>query len=372
MRAWSHGAPPCTTVHTRAAPYRRGVQRLTGIDVARGLAVLGMVTAHVGPDAPGRDSAADRVLELADGRSSALFVVLAGLSLALMSGGPSPTSGRDLRRTRVRVVARAVVVLVVGLLLETLDTPILVILPTYAVLFLAGCLVLRWPVRALVAAATVLAVGGPLVRDALTTAGPHGPGPTFDLREIVVGPHYPALVWVAYLLAGLALGRQDLAAAAVQRRTALVGAALAVAGYGGGWVTRLVVGDGALTSTEPHSSTTFEVVGNTGVALLVVAACLALAPRAEAAVAPVAAVGALAFTAYTVQILVVAAVGPEIVWEPRATSWVVFVVATVVICWAWRTWLGRGPFERVLHGLSTAVAGRVVPREVEVVGRDER
>ncbi len=342
------------------------MQRLTGIDVARGLAVLGMVTAHVGPDAPGRTTPADRVLELADGRSSALFVVLAGVSLALMSGGQVPVSGRDLRRARVRVAVRAVVVLLVGLVLDSLDTPILVILPTYAVLFLAGCLVLRWSVRALVVAAAVLAVVGPLVRDVVTVGGgPQGPGMSLDLRDLLVGPHYPALVWFAYLLAGLALGRGDLASRAVQRRTALVGAVLAVVGYGGGWVARLAVGDAALASTQPHSSTTFEVAGNTGVALLVVAASLALAPRAPRLLAPIAAVGALAFTAYTTQILVVAAVGPEIVWEPLVTSWVVFVVATTLVCWGWRTWLGRGPLERVLHGVSTAVAERLVPREVE-------
>lgn len=347
-------------------PYRRGVERLTGIDVARGLAVLGMVTAHVGPDDPGRTSPADRLLELADGRSSALFVVLAGLSLALMSGGRVPLGGRDLRRSRVRVAARAVVVLLVGLVLESLDTPILVILPTYAVLFLAGCVVLRWSTRALVVAAVAFAVVGPPAREAIGLAAPGTVVDGFgdELAALVVGPHYPALVWIAYLLAGLALGRQDLASGAVQRRTALVGTALTVGGYGAGHLVSLLLGDdAALASTRPHSSTTFEVVGNTGVALLVVAACLAVAVRAPRALAPVAAVGALAFTAYTAQIVVVAAVGPEIVWQPLLTSWLAFVAGTVLACWAWRTWLGRGPLERLLHGVSTAVAERVVPRE---------
>ncbi len=346
------------------------MQRLTGIDVARGLAVLGMITAHVGPDAPGRDSAADRLLELADGRSSALFVVLAGVSLALMSGGTAPVEGRDLRRTRVRVAARAVVVLVVGVALDALDTPILVILPTYAVLFLAGCLVLRWPVRAVLVAAALTAVLGPVVRQWIGLERPGDPGPWagLDLASVVAGQHYPALVWFAYLLAGLGLGRLDLTSAGVHRRTGLVGAALALLGYGGSWVARQVLGEDApLAASAPHSSTTFEVVGNTGVALLVLAVCLALAPRAPHVLAPLAAVGALAFTAYTVQIVVVAAVGPQIVWEPLTTSWLAFVAVTVLVCWAWQTWRGRGPLERVLHGASTAVAERLVPPEPAIV-----
>ncbi|WP_236123371.1 heparan-alpha-glucosaminide N-acetyltransferase domain-containing protein [Cellulomonas palmilytica] len=341
--------------------------RLVGIDVARGIAVLGMITAHVGPYAPVPGSVLDRVLDSADGRPSALFVVLAGLSLALLSGGPSPVVERDLTRARVRVAARAVVVLVVGLLLERLDTPILVILPTYAVLFLAGCLVLTWPVRTLVATAAGVALVAPLVRGAFELNTDPGAGLLGDLAVLLVGPHYPALVWFAYLLAGLALGRCDLTSAGVQRRAALLGAALVVAGYGGGWLARTLVLDHPLTSTAPHSSSTFEVVGNTGVALLVICASLAAAARVPRVLSPVAAVGALAFTAYTAQVVAVAVIGPAVVWEPRWESWVAFVVGTVLVCWAWRAWLGRGPLERLLHGVSTRVAERLVPRETPLV-----
>lgn len=332
-----------------------------GIDVARGTAVLGMVTAHVGPQAtPG--TAGDRVLDLADGRSSALFVVLAGLSLALLSGGAQPVTGRDLRRVRVRVAARAVVVLGVGLLLEELGTPILVILPTYALLFLAGCLVLTWSVRTLVTAAVALAVVGPLVRAVVDLRSAHADHLLDELVVLLVGPHYPALVWFAYLLAGLALGRCDLTSGALLRDLARVGGALVVGGYGIGWLAQTLVVDHPLTSTAPHASSTFELVGNTGCALLVVAASLVAAARAPRLSAPVAAVGALAFTAYTAQVVVIAAVGPEVVWRPLATSWLALVVATVLVCWAWRTWLGRGPLERLLHGVSTRVADRLVPR----------
>jgi len=51
-------------------------------------------------------------------------------------------------------------------------------------------------------------------------------------------------------------------------------------------------------TTEPHSSTTFEVVGNVGVALLVLAGALVAAERWPRPLAPLAAVGAMALTAY--------------------------------------------------------------------------
>ncbi|AEI12854.1 hypothetical protein Celgi_2354 [Cellulomonas gilvus ATCC 13127] len=366
-RSETCGSPTALRGRSGPTPYRRYVDRVPGIDVARGLAVLGMMTAHVGPDWSAHAPAAAAVVDLADGRPSALFVVLAGLSLALLSGGPTPARDRDLTRARVRIAVRAVVVLGVGLVLEALGTPVLVILPTYAVLFLLGCLVLRWPVRALVTAAALVALVAPAVRDALgvrTDATDVG-----GVVGLLVGPHYPALVWAAYLLAGLALGRCDLGARAVRWRTAVVGAALGVVGYGGGWVAQQVLPGSVLTSTAPHSSSTFEVVGNTGVALLVVALAVGLAPRAPHLAAPVAAVGALAFTAYTVHVVAIALLGDHVVWQPTTAVWLAFLLTTTALCWAWRATLGRGPLERGMHALSAGLADALVPHRREPVPR---
>ncbi|GEL95488.1 acyltransferase family protein [Cellulomonas composti] len=335
--------------------------RVVGVDVARGVAVLGMMTAHVGPEPTGGGlpaRAAGAVLGLAHGRPSALFVVLAGLSLALLSGGPRLVTGPELIRARTRILVRAVLVLGLGVGLVALDTPVVVILPTYAVLFLGGCAVLTWPRRALVAGAVVVALVGPVVRASLA------PRLSGDLADLFVGDFYPAVVWFAYLLAGLALGRSDLRSVRVRAVTAATGAALLVVGYGGAALASHVevVHDlfGGRTSTQPHSSTTFEVTANTGTALLVVVACLLAAERFPRATNPLAAVGALALTAYTVHIVVIALVGPEVVYVPSPLAWLVLLAVTVLACWAWRRRLGRGPLERVLHTASTWVADRAV------------
>ncbi len=336
--------------------------RIVGVDVARGLAVLGMMTAHVGPEPP--DPGLPHGLRaLADGRPSALFVVLAGLSLALLSGGSQPATGRLMLRARVRIAVRGVLVLILGVWLAALGTPVVVILPTYAVLFLVGILVLSWPTSALVFGAAALAVLTPPLRAAVTGGDPSSVEGQW-LAELLVGPYYPALVWAAYLLAGLALGRCDLRSARIRWRVCWLGAVLAVVGYGGAWAAQRVgaVADalGGLASSEPHSSTTFEVAGNTGVALVVIAACLAAADAWPRAVAPVAAVGALALTAYTVHLVVIWQLGPGVVYDASAGGWLAFLLVTIAACWAWRTWLGRGPLERVLHGVSTTIADRAV------------
>ncbi|GEK22817.1 heparan-alpha-glucosaminide N-acetyltransferase domain-containing protein [Cellulomonas xylanilytica] len=330
------------------------MRRIVGIDVARGLAVLGMMTAHVGPDDHGPVPPGG-FAQLADGRPAALFVVLAGLSLALLSGSSHPVTGTRLVQARVRILVRALLLFALGQLLVVLATPVVVILPTYGLLFALGCLVLRWSRPALLTAAAVVAVAGPPLGQGIAAALEDA-RPTV-LTEITVGHYYPAIVWSAYLLVGLAIGRSDLRSPRLRGLGALAGVGLVVLGHGGSWVALHVLGwPAALATAEPHSSTTFEVVGNVGVALLVISACLVVGDRWPSLVAPVAAVGSLALTAYTVHIAVIALLGQGVVYQATLEVWLAFIVTTIVLCWLWVVAIGRGPFEWVLHRVSTRAA----------------
>jgi len=60
----------------------------------------------------------------------------------------------------------------------------------------------------------------------------HGDG---VLELLFTGAH-PAVSWMPFLLAGMALGRLDLASVGVRVRLAVLGPALAVLGYGGSWL----------------------------------------------------------------------------------------------------------------------------------------
>lgn len=335
--------------------------RLVGVDATRGLAVLGMFTAHVGSGGPDFWSGTGW-FQVADGRSAATFALLAGLSAALLSGGPVPAVGAALRYARIRILVRAALLLPIGALLVALGTPVAVILPSYAVMFALLTPFLRVPPGwLLVAAGTVAVVGPPvaLVGRALLA----GDGVRSPLVDVLVGEHYPVVVWFAYLLVGLAVGRQDLAAPPTARRLAVVGALALVAGYGTAAVAMRVLPPdatvlGALLTSEPHADTVTEVVGNIGVGLLLLAALLAVGRRAPVLLAPLAATGALALTAYVVHVVAIAALGDEAVWGPGDGDLVAFVLVTLVATTAWRAALGRGPLERVLHRVSAEVASR--------------
>ena len=333
------------------------MQRVVGVDAARGLAILGMFTAHLADDTL-RLPNGSSWLEAADGRPAAMFALLAGVSAGFISRG-------GLWHARVRILVRAAVLLPLGVLLAVLGTRIAVILPAYAVMFAMLTVALAWrPRRLVVAAGVVLLVAPPVVftaRDPLT-AGRFGPL-TYP-AELLVGEYYPALVWIAYLLVGLALVRLDLTDQRTPRMLALWGLPLAVAGYGAGAVAvRTIPPEGtlirALLDASPHADSAVEVVGNIGVAMCVLAVCLVLGSRAV--IYPIAATGALALTAYSVQVLVIAWLGDEVFTRPSNLLLTAFTVVTLAAAVLWRTFVGRGPLEAGLHRSSTWVADRLVP-----------
>ncbi|MGY1803998.1 heparan-alpha-glucosaminide N-acetyltransferase domain-containing protein [Blastococcus sp. SYSU D00922] len=353
-----------------------GDGRVGGIDLARGLAVLGMFGAHlrIGTELTTDPSSWAAVV---DGRSSILFATLAGVSMALLSGGERPAEGIDLVRARVRILVRAAWVFAIGAALEWLDTFVAVILPVYAVLFVLALPFLRWsPGRLFVSAGAVALVGPPLdalLGQVLSVADAE----SHYVAELLVTGTYPAMLWLAFVLVGLGVGRLDLGSGSVRARLAGAGAVAAVVGYVGGWMSTRALADGLpsagpeegfaapvgewraawFTGAEPHSGTTFELVGSCGFAVLVLAACLVVADRLPLLTFPLRAVGALALTVYTAQIVVLWAllqVGPE---RPEGAGlWLAFVVSALAGAGLWWWRLGRGPLERLLTWTSSRAA----------------
>ena len=366
--------------------------RLAGVDVARGVALVGMMAVHVFPARVDGVGETTLVHHLASGRAAALFAVLAGVGLALLSGGQRPRVDGALLRG---VVVRALLVTLVGLVLGVLDSGLAVILVYYGVLFLVALplLPLRAPVLAAlgVAAAVVTPlVSFLLVRPSLPERLAENPSvvlvltdPAGLLSTLLVTGYYPVLCWTTYLCAGLAAGRLDLGDRAVQVRLAVAGAALAVAAS---LLSALLLGPlGGLTAIAadlgpdvdvrdqvagnqfgnvpaggspwwlatdaPHSSTPFDLLHTTGTALLVLGLALLLAPRSGAAARPLAALGTMTLTLYSVHVLVVSLAGrdgsPDVLWGAQVLVYAAFALL-------WLSAFRRGPLETAVH----SAAGR--------------
>ncbi|WP_159798574.1 heparan-alpha-glucosaminide N-acetyltransferase domain-containing protein [Puerhibacterium puerhi] len=360
-----------------------GPGRVTGVDLARGIAVLGMFTAHVGVTTADLGTLPGW-LSLAHGRSSILFALVAGVSLALVTGGPRPLAGDALVRARTRLLVRSVLLLAVVALLDLLDTPVLLILGFYACYFVLALPFLRWPARRLAVAAAVVAVVGPPLAlwgpTVLARAGLRLPQDgSGAVTDFVLTGAYPAVVWMAYVFAGMAVGRCDLRSDNL--RTGLVAGGLGAAAVCGIVSGVLVDGAGGQRALEaqadaasvtpgawsapwpppaylvlsgPHHDTTLEAVGSGGFALAVLGLCLYAGRVGARVLAPLAAVGAAALTVYSLHI--VAIWRWDLVGSETNRPLAVMVVVTLVAATAWRFLLGRGPLERLLAWVATRAA----------------
>lgn len=211
----------------------RARPRLVALDVARALALVGIVLVHVmGPH--GADGGLPPGYVLGNSVAPALFALLSGVSLALVSGGARPfTAQEDRRRVRVGTVVRALLVAVVGFTLASFNSSIAVILVYFSALWLVALPLLWLRVRTLLVAsgllATVGAVGAFFLRPLLPPRGYASPfwfdllDPGAFLSDLLFTGYYPVSSWLVYLLLGLALGRSDLTSLRLQLWTAVGG-----------------------------------------------------------------------------------------------------------------------------------------------------
>lgn len=371
--------------------------------MARCLALLGMVATHVLDE---RDASGDFTFSqaLAGGRASALFAVLAGVSLALISGRRTPPRGRARAGVSAGIVVRALLIATVGLLLGELETGLAVILTYYGVLFLLGIPFLGLRAPTLFGLAAAWTVAGPvlshLVRPELPARGFANPNlrqlveqPGHLLSEVAFTGYYPVVPWLAYLLVGMAIGRMDLRRRRNQAALTVAGAAAAATAFlVSRWATRQQsvldalptdstdellseIGGGMFGTTPtggawqwllvvaPHSATPFDLAQTIGSALLVIGLSLLVAGAVggvgERNLAVLFGAGTMTLSLYTLHVVTRTAE----VW-PQETpdsfpSHVLLLMGVGAVYVALRR---RGPLERIVGAASHATARLVSPR----------
>lgn len=373
--------------------------RLSGIDAARGIALFAMMSTHVFPLYLVGTSQASWIGAAFSGRSSALFALVAGIGLALLSGGNRMHDRRRMSADRRGIAARAVVIAMVGLMLGGLETNIAVILFHYAVLFLLALPFLGLPLRLLAwwaAGWTLLSPVAafllrPWAEGAVTPADldgnpalEHFAQPATLLTDILLTGYYPALQWLSYVLLGMLVGRLDLRSRSVQAGLLLAGVGVAgvakfvssfLLGPLGGLAALLETPEGqrhdieamllvSLTGVEqsgtwwwlavsaPHSGTPLDLAHTAGTAAAVVGLCLLLARRLQWLLLPLSAPGAMTLTLYSLHIWIMSIVDQQDVpLDPAPVYWAqvtVFVAVGLLL----RRLGARGPLEYVAAGAS--------------------
>ncbi|MBW0106382.1 heparan-alpha-glucosaminide N-acetyltransferase domain-containing protein, partial [Pseudonocardia sp. KRD291] len=380
--------------------------RLVGVDVARGVALFGIIAVHALVEGTEDGAPATNYLVFG-GRSAALFALLAGVAFAFMTRRRRLRPGVDARAAAATLATRSGVLLVIGLALGWTDPEIAaVILPYYAVMFLLAIPLVLLPTGVL-AGLTVVFAGGLPVLSALLRPGL--PAATLDnphLGDLVTDPlgllseltftgAYPALTWVTYLCAGIAVGRLRLSSprtgiALLAGGAAAAGAATATSwwllGPMGGYariaaatppaqletaptIVDFVNGspDGVTPTTTwwwmatvaPHSGAPLDMVQTIGSALAVLGAALLLGHVPGRLIGhvlrPVAAAGSMTLTLYTVSLLFMNS--PLDDFDPLP-GYLWQVAAAMLIGVAWRRAVGRGPLEGAMSVLAHAARDR--------------
>jgi hypothetical protein len=238
--------------------------RVVGLDLARFLALIGMMAAHVWNERL-PEGGPTLALTLVQGRAAALFAVLAGIGVVLsmrrylggVDGSGRGSDGRAAARNRsaktasssessesskspgsfelfgaprgmapaIRaLLARGAVVMAIGLTVGLVDSGIAIILVFYGASFWLTIPFLRLRAGALVGVAVLWAVVWPVVSfgirtEWLTDTGFANPSwtnlgdPQF-VPDLFVTGVYPVFTWIVYLLVGMAVGRLVLVARA--------------------------------------------------------------------------------------------------------------------------------------------------------------
>ncbi len=355
------------------------------------------------------------------GRSATLFVMVAGISLAFLTGGRHPVQGRARRAARAGIAVRALLITAIGLALGYFAGDLSVILAYYGVFFLLAIPLIGLRPRSLACIAGVLVVVGPLILLAsyklgMNAAFPGGTGqpdgsPTlgapfthpigFVLQLLVTGD-YPAVVYMAYICVGLAIGRLDLSSTKVAARLLAGGLVMAVTAWftssailfhlGGlqhlhaaadpstpaSQVTNTIVWDPGnrvaswwwLAIRAHHTGTPIDMLHTLGCAMAVLGAVLLVTKLrvARRLLWPVGVAGTMTLTIYSAHALVLNAN-----WAPLSGNDYIAYAEQVAVALAfavvWHRFRGQGPLERVVSAASGRARRAVMARPAQ--GRSE-
>lgn len=322
-------------------------ERIPAVDIARGLAIIGMFVAHT-------IALSDSPETLANGRSAIMFATLAGISLGLVSGRDRPIE-HDRGRLRTSLAIRGCFLIILGVILALLDTYIAIILDFYGVMFLMVLPLLFLPRSALLAIGLGVAVVMPIINSAVEELYPSVESLPLLVQLpawwLVLG-YYPALTWIAFLLFGLVCARSDLTRPRTQGYMVVAGCAAMLVGYG----------SAALVSpltAEAHSDSTAEILGSGGFAIALLGVLLYVTSAGRGAVGrgirwlfwPFGAMGAMPLTIYTAQIVIIALLSDIV---PLWMLLIGLTLGSLVFASVWRPLLGPGALERLVRWISAA------------------
>ena len=362
-------------------PANRIGERILGYDLARSLALLGMIVVHFGlvmSRDPTRPGWAVEIMHLLDGRAAALFVVLAGVGVTLMSrravGARNP---RVISPARESLIRRGYFLLIIGFLnLAIWPGDILRI---YGVSLAVAAGLLAATDRRLLAVSLGFVLGFVLLLF-LVDYGKNWDWSTMKyhrlwtaqgvVRNLFYDGFRSVFPWTGLLLFGMWLGRRDLRDRATNTRVVLIAVGTALLAELVSW--RCVgyfrahphgMDDEtikALFGTESMPPLPLFLLSSGGSAVAIIALCVRAAEAWPSAgwLGPLVAMGQMALTWYFFHIIFglgsvnAAGLATSQSLPVAQACGVTFFAAAVFLSWLWKRRYRHGPLEWVMRKIA--------------------
>ncbi|WP_338719838.1 heparan-alpha-glucosaminide N-acetyltransferase domain-containing protein [Devosia sp. XK-2] len=341
--------------------------RLEGLDLARYIAFVGMVTVNFSL-AMGANQGAELLKMLTsalEGRAAATFVVLAGIGLGL-------AGQKRLDQTVSVTIKRALFLLALGLLNATIFEAD--ILHYYALYFLFGALLLRvgsWMLLGVIVVLNALFVI--LIFILNYDAGWNWTNYTYEgfwtpigfVRNLFFNGWHPVVPWLGFMLFGIVLSRLQLSQRTIQLRLLIGGGlALAIAELCSAWLTpqlaQLAPELAALATTKPVPPMPLYTLAGIGAASMVTGGCLLISDwlGSIGILRLVTPAGRQSLTLYIAHIVLgmgalqaLGMLGEQTIEQAVAAS-AIFCLLATAYAMIWNRWFIRGPIEELMRRIA--------------------
>ena len=352
--------------HLQQSNSQNKKSRIIGYDFARALAVFGMVIVNYKVVMGASENGPDWLVWLAglfDGRAAATFVILAGVGIAMLSRKGFITQDQEqVRRDRITLLKRALFLFIVGLLYTPLWPAD--ILHFYGIYIAVAALLLTASDHQLWAGATGLIIGFLF----LVFIFEYEMGWDFSeltyvdfwtikgmFRHLFFNGFHPVIPWLAFILIGMWLGRQDVKNSQVRRKIFGIAALTAVVAETLSYILlKIFPGEiGTIFSTEPMPPMPLYMAAGAGTAIAIIMLCLEYTLRYPNAkiVTPLVWTGQLALTLYIAHVVIgmgfletIGRLENQTLPFAVITASIFFVLA-VIFSYYWRKQFPRGPLE---------------------------
>ncbi len=351
-------------------------KRMIGYDLARAGALLGMLAVNFSVllgNSEFDPAWLINAIDLIKGRAAATFVVLAGVGLSLFSR--TVYLNNDLggiSEKRLALLKRSLFLLIMGLLNFALS-PLTDILHFYALYLVLGA----WLLMASDLSLWVLSLATIIARPFFIAVFPFIKA--WDLNPNVVESFwnlpgilghmffngcYPVIPWLAFVMLGMWIGRQDVSKRALQKKILLAGAGAIIFAES---VSRVLMHLSSSGQLQPHllpwcrlvawDPMPLFMVSAGGTALVVIGMCTMVAEKCGSRgwLLPLVGVGQTSLTLYVIHIIFsgvllyfISVFEMELVLSPVWTTFV-FYLAALVFSSYWLKRFQKGPLELIMR-----------------------